>query len=186
MAHFSTVTNFSNQQNRISSRRLPTIRSGFVVLWIEDKNTSLSLSNALIDIIERIRSLKNCLVVRYGGISKGIKYLKKARSYERVILILIIKHIESATITRFKPYQQIRSILIVLSEQNNNELIYSGKNERIQTFLNHEMMFIRLETLLNEPQPYDDGLFIAINRKEKSLRNLHQELGSFVWSQAFK
>ncbi|CAF3892391.1 unnamed protein product [Rotaria magnacalcarata] len=43
-----------------------------------------------------------------------------------------------------------------------------------------------MKTLLNEPLAYDNGLFTAINRKEKSLRNVHQEFGSFIWSQAFE
>lgn len=180
---YDIAINRTSQQKRIASRRLPTIRSGITVIWIEDPNISSDLSNVF---TERIRAIKHCLIIRFKSIMRGIRYLKKSRSYERVILILIMKHIEYATINRLKSYQQTQSILIVSSEEMNDKSMVTGKDGRVQRFLTCEMMFMKLETLLNEPQPYDDGLFIAVNQKEKSLRNVHQALGPFIWSQAFK
>lgn len=130
--------------------------------------------------------MKHCLIIRFKSISKSIKYLKKSRSYERVILILIMKCIEYATIIRLKSYQQTQAILIILPEENNDNSILTGEDGRVQTFSNYEMMFNKLTTLLNASQRYDDGLFTAVNRKEKSLRNVHQALGSFIWSESFK
>ena len=174
------------QQKHAVSRRLPTIRSGFTVLWIEDPNNLSDFSNTLTKFTERIHAMKHCLIIGFKSISKSIKYLKKSQSYERAILILIMKRIECATITRLKSYQQTQSILIVLSEENNDESILTEKDGRVQTFLTYEMMFNKLAMLLNTSQPYDDGLFPAVNQKEKSLRNVHQALGSFIWSQSFK
>ncbi|CAM4839014.1 unnamed protein product [Rotaria magnacalcarata] len=128
----------------------------------------------------------DCSMVRYEIVSKSIRYLKRVRSYESIILILIMKDIKCKTITRFDSYRQIQSNLIVRTSQNDNEDILIYQCELIHMSMNHEMILKKMKTLLNEPLAYDNGLFTAINRKEKSLRNVHQEFGSFIWSQAFE
>jgi hypothetical protein len=77
-------------------------------------------------------------------------------------------------------YRQIKSILLVLSSINKIDLSKNIKN--LEIFHSNEPMIIRLEELINEIKESDDNLF----QQQKSLRDVHQELGPFVWSHPYQ
>lgn len=186
----------------IPLRRLPSIRSGVTLIWLEDPN--LSSSNESVEAIARLRALKNYYVLHYTALSKCIKYLKRARSYERAIIIIGISDdhndlketsISVTDVSRLCSYRQVQSIFIVSStvkeinsdtENNSATNVRKDMEKVIGIFRNHRSMFIQLQNLISETEECDDGLFSAFNLREKALRDVRHELGAFVWSHSYR
>jgi hypothetical protein len=96
-------------------------------------------------------------------------------------------------ITRLQQNQQIQSILIIYINENDNNLQIDSMNKALKNtskvvgvFHNHESMLARLQQLLDTVKKSDDGLFSIFNSRGKSLRDIRNELGPFVWYQNYR
>jgi hypothetical protein len=183
-------------------RRLPSIRGGVTFIWLEDSSLSSPYESG--KTIARLRALKDCYILHYTTVSKCIKYLKRARSYESIILVLVISgayadpNKASTVITdvsRLSDYHQVQSILILSStskeidsntENDSLRKIQKDTNKLIGIFHDHQSIFCQMEHLISETEESDDGLFSAFNRREKALRDVRHELGAFVWSHSYR
>jgi len=91
--------------------------------------------------------------------------------------------------------QKIQSILLIspsVDKNDDNHATNFSRNVRDNTmkimeiFSSCETMFIRLQELIKEISESDDDLFSTFHQREKSLRDVRQELGPFVWSHSYK
>ncbi len=178
---------------QVSLHRLPSIRTGVSLIWLE--NPSL-LSKECNETVNRLRALDNCHIFCYKNVSACFKYLKRAKSYERIIVVMNVYNdsIITTDISRLCQYQQIQSIFIVtlITDKANGVDIDLSVNTRDEiakiggVFNDYQTLFDRLKQLMNEVDEFDDGLFTFFNRPEKALRDLRHELGSYIWSQALR
>ncbi|CAF1152594.1 unnamed protein product [Rotaria sordida] len=74
----------------VALRRLPTIRPSVTIVWIEDSCTSSRLFDNNGENMNYVDSLHNHFIVWYTSILKSIKYFKQARSYERIIVVVVL------------------------------------------------------------------------------------------------
>ena len=88
-------------------------------------------------------------------------------------------------------YEHIKSILLIssfinkIAQNSSKNLLKTIKKKKmtnVEIFDDHERMFIRLEKLIQEMEESDQNLFRTFYQQEKSLRDLQQQLGPFVWS----
>ena len=77
--------NNDRRTHRISLRRLPSIRVGITLIWLQD-STSLSKEND--EVINRLRGVDNCYLFYAKNIPTCFKYLKRAKSYERILIVM--------------------------------------------------------------------------------------------------
>lgn len=186
----------------IPSRRLPEIRGGLTVIWLE--NPELSLYYRSNETMDWLNTLKNCYVLRYATVSKCVKHLKRARTYESLILIIVISgaHVDASkvstvnsNISQFSKYHQVQSIFVFSpatrrtgGDSETDSLINVQKDgtKLFGIFHDHQSMFFQMQKLISEIEEPDDGLFSAFNRREKALKDVRQELGAFVWSHSYR
>ena len=180
----------------ISMRGLPSMRSGVTIIWVENLDSPSSwLKNVectIADITIRVLSC-TCL-------SKCIKYLKRARWYEHVIVVLIaneckdIKAEKSCTIphlSRLCDYRQTHFVLVVshiLMTYDNDTIstLAKGQNnltQLLEVFPDCQSMLFRLQQLIDEVHVHEDEPF---NQRAQSLRNVREALGGFLWNCSFK
>ncbi len=174
-------------KRNIPVRQLPTTRAGTTVVWLEHNRCSMSIENNI-----RLHTLlqnDRCLVIFYSNVAKCIKYLKKARSREYMIVVIISYPIEviQKMIYRLRQYRIVQTIYIVSSERNSSDYFLLTTDD-ITVFHNKNSMLDRLEPLVDDIQKehFEGGLFITFNRKEKSLKDIREELAAFVWNHVFK
>jgi len=190
-----------NKLNNISNSKLhrrSSIYGGVSLLIIdnpahhsnpEDKNLHMNFVNY-------------CFVFRCTNLLQCIKYFKKACSREYVILLF--HHFDKDTmhtmISQLDQYQQIQSIFILHSFDNEDNVQYKINNNNeskcsygsgiklIQSFCEWKPLFTSLRKLIIETENSlkDVGLFTMCNSPEKALRDLRRELGSFVWTHTFR
>jgi hypothetical protein len=115
------------QRLNVPLRRLPKIHSGITLVCIDDSSSLLSSMNNE-ESIRLIDTYSHCNILQYTNLSKWIKYMKQARSYERMIILLVInefdsndKRISSIDIDRINKYQQVQSILIIATGNKTND-----------------------------------------------------------------
>ncbi|CAM4820701.1 unnamed protein product [Rotaria magnacalcarata] len=169
----------------IPVRQLPVNRSGITLVWLEN-----ALSPSHNESQTRLHSLANrCFIVYYSSISKCMKYLKQARSREYVIAISVSYPIETVQriIYRLQQYRVIQAMLIVPTDRDeDNHLPLT--NDNLHIFRSQQSMFEVLEKRIEEIQTnnLNGGLFTTFYRNEKALKNVRDDLASFVWFHAFK
>ncbi len=178
---------------QVSLRRLPSIRTGITLIWLE--NPSL-LSRECDETINRLRVLDNCHILCYKNVSACFKYLKRARSYERIIIVMNVYNdsIITADISRLCQYRQIQSIFVMSLSANKDNCVAIDLSANIRDeiaklggiFHDYQALFDRLKKLMDEIDEFDDDLFTFFNRPEKALRDLRHELGPYIWSQALR
>ncbi|CAF3704779.1 unnamed protein product [Rotaria socialis] len=183
----------------ISLRRLPSIRSGVTVFWIEDSDNS---SSWLTNIQAAVANI-NTRILGYTRLSKCIKYLKQATSYEHVIAIFIVNNSandnnEVSMLTndlcRIREYSQIHSILVVshMNIADGKDMTKMLKNSSngfgqvLEVFSDCQSMSVRLQQLIDILQEVDDEVHKPFNQRVQSLRDVRQQLGGFIWSCSFK
>jgi hypothetical protein len=140
--------------------------------------------------------LYNRFIVWYSSILKSIKYFKQARSYERIIVVVLVDDdsssinkealIKLTDMIQLGQYPQIRSILVVSSTTDFSSNIGDNTKKTVEIFVNYQSMFIRFQQLMEEVEESDDDLFTIFRQRDKSLRDVRQELGPFVWSHSYK
>ncbi|CAF1531000.1 unnamed protein product [Adineta ricciae] len=177
-------------------------RSGITLIWFED--SELWSSHESDETVTRLSALKNCFISRYATGSKCIKYLKRAQSYETIILVIVAddKQIDLHTpstdaidVSRIFQYRSVQSIFLVLRiankvtgtiEANSFKTSYKTIDKLTGILDNHEAVYSQLQRLISEIEESDDGLFSTFNQRQKSLRHVRYELGAFVWSHSYR
>ncbi|CAF1318473.1 unnamed protein product [Rotaria sordida] len=169
----------------IPVRQLPANRSGITLVWLENTSCSSCDHNQI-----RLHSFSNrCFIVYYSNISKCIKYLKQARSREYVIAIIVSYPVETIQriIHRLQQYRLIQTMFVIHSDRDTDNHL-SSINDNLHVFRAQESMFELLEKRLEEveKQNLSGGLFTTFYRKEKSLKDVREDLATFVWTHVFK
>jgi hypothetical protein len=173
------------------------VRCG-TVLWLE--NPELTSSNGDDETSAFLSTFNKHCILRYTSISRCRKYFKRVRSYERIIIVIVINVVDNKSlfdvddISRLCQYPQLQSILIVSpkNEDNGDGLIckipkpQEDTTALISVFHDHQLMFTRLKQLLSKLEEVDDNYFLRFNKREKSLRDVRHELGISVWSHSYR
>ncbi|CAF3188337.1 unnamed protein product [Rotaria socialis] len=169
----------------IPVRQLPVNRSGITLVWLEN-----ALSPSGNESQTRLHSFAHrCFIVYYSSISKCMKYFKQARSREYVIAILVHYPIETVQriIYRLQQYRVIQTMLIIPTDSDeDNHLPIT--NDNLHIFRSQQSMFEVLEKRIEEihTNSLNGGLFTTFYRKEKALKDVRDDLASFVWYHVFK
>ncbi|CAF1126872.1 unnamed protein product [Adineta steineri] len=129
-----------------------------------------------------------------------MKYLKHARFYERIVIIVVISHDEEETfittenVSRLYQYRQIQMMITIsftnIKDDHINIILsintQDNASKEIQKFQDYQSLIVQLQQLMDEAEDFDDGLFAVFNQREKALRDVRQELGAFVWGQSYR
>ena len=151
--------------------------------------------------IDRIHTFDECFLIRYSNVSRCLKLLKRAQFHNNAIIIMVNRDSSFIDkeklisivddIFRLQQNQQIQSILVIYINENDKNLQIHFVNDALKNvskvigvFHNHETMLIRFQQLLNTFKNSNDGLFSIFNSRCKSLRDVRNELGPFVWYQS--
>ena len=163
--------------HRISLRRLPSIRTGITLIWFQD---TISFSKESNESIDRLRRVDNCYLFYAKNISTCFKYLKRAKSYERIFIVIDVcnnSHI-SDHVSRLCRFRQISSIFMMISTVNKDtdvdiDLSANTREEMDkvhQIFHDYQLLVDRLLEIIRDVNTTDDGFFTFSNRSEKALR----------------
>ena len=98
----------------IPVRQLPENRSGITLVWLEN-TPKLSWDERHI----RLNSFSDrCFIVYYSSVLKCMKYLKRPRSREYIIAIMVPHPMETIQriIHRLQPYRVIQTIFVVCKD----------------------------------------------------------------------
>ena len=188
--------------NNPSMHRLPSIRCGSTILWLDDTDW-LACEDGNKNIC-RLKSLTNNCIIRFKSIAKCRKYVEQAPSYECIIVVAILRDFHDdqkqpfiivTNLSQLYHYEQVKSILIVLLPTNESKMevrknflahLPNVSSKVANIFPNYESMLIRLQQILTNKEEYDDGLFATFNRREKSFLDVHEELGVFIWTHSYR
>jgi len=178
----------------IPIRYLPSLGTGVTLIWLED--TPSSLSRERDEIVDHLCASNNYRIFRYKNVSKCLRYLKHAKSYERIVIIITIDNlsITATDVSRLRQYRQIQSIFIVSLIVDNNKRIGGDLSDNTrdeidkiaEVFHDYQSLLDRLQRLVNEVDKFDDNSFTFFYRSEKAFRHLSKELGSYIWSQSLR
>jgi hypothetical protein len=176
----------SHQYMDRSLRTLPTIRCGISVFWIEESYHDLSISEQSKTIINCIKDLHKSHTIICKSPSKCIRYLKGARKYERIMIIMVSDKIPTQHLSAFNKYSQVQSIFIICPVSNINDNATSETIKPVHIFNNYDAMFIEFQQSLNkDPNESTSFTLNMFHPNGKSLRDVRQNLGPFVWSHSY-
>lgn len=169
----------------ISVRQLPTNRSGITLVWIQSITCPLSNdeNNQLHHFNDR------CFVLYYTSMSKFLKFVKQARSREFIIPIFVSYPVDiiQRVIHRLQQYQMIQSIFI-LQSSGNIEGHLSFIHDNIFVCQSQKALLELLERRIDEIKHrcFDGDLFTTFHRKEQALKDIREDLASFIWIHSLK
>ncbi|CAF3259423.1 unnamed protein product [Rotaria socialis] len=182
-------------------RRLPKIRSGTTLLSIEELKSSLSL----LDEGERIcltNADDHCNIIRYTNLSKSMKYIRQARSYERIIVLVELTDFRRKDnkkpihdfLHQINQYLQVSSIILVCR----NDRAYSSDEKYLDMpmkinceklvgiYNDYRSASAALQKVIDEGTYSEDGSLTTVNPKEKSLKNVHQNFIEHLCTRAYR
>ena len=133
-----------------SLRTLPTIRCEILVFWIEEPDDDLPTSEQSKTIINCIKDLHKCHTIICKSPSKCIRYLKGARKYERIIIIMVTEKIPTQHLSAFIKYSQVQSIFIICPASNINDNATSETIKPVDVFNNYDAMFMKFQQSLKK------------------------------------
>ncbi|CAF5026997.1 unnamed protein product, partial [Rotaria sp. Silwood1] len=89
-------------------------------------------------------------------------------------------------IHRLQQYRVIQTMFVVYSDRDTDNHLLSI-TDNLHIFQTQELMFNVLEKRIEEieKQNLDGGLFTTFYRKEKSLKDVREDLPTFVWTHVF-
>lgn len=179
--------------DRISLRRLPSIRTGITLIWFQDPPLFSKQSD---EIVNRLRSVDNCSLFYFKNASNCFKYLKRARSYERILVVMDVCNTStiSGHISRLSRYRQIQTIFLMISAMDKDKDLDINLSDNTreemdkihEIFHDYQVLLERILKIIQEMNGTDDNMFTFSNRSEKALRNLDDERGPYIWSQSCK
>jgi hypothetical protein len=189
------------QRFNTSLRRLPKIHGGITLLSIDDSNLLLSSMNNQED-IQRTDFYNHCNIIHYKSLSKCMRYMKHVRSYERIIVLLVINDFNISdkgilnidTIHRMNQYEQIQSLIIIdrtnkINPKDEVNLFTSIKNKLeklVEIYNDYLSASDHLQKLINDAEELDDGSLTRCNKREKSLKDVHQDFIEFVSTHSYR
>lgn len=157
---------------------LPISRPSITIAWLENPRSMINRMYTFLD-------NDHYSVIFYSNIRKCIKSLKRTRSRDYVIIVLVSYSIDviHQMIERLRRYRLVQSIYIVTSDGNIIEWFASTRNN-IQVFENKSTMLDQLECFLNDIHKvnFEGGLFTTFNQKERALKDIRDQLGTFLWN----
>ncbi len=174
-------------------RRLPKIHSGITLVCIDHSNSLFSSINN----DENVRltdAYNHCNILRYTNFSKLFKYMKQARSYERMIILLVLNDnqgISDVDIDRINNYQQVQSIVII-NQTNSNEKNHLFKNRKhpieklFGIYNDYQSASEDLQKLIEEAEELDDGSLAKFSKREKSLKDVRQDFIEFLSTHSYR
>ena len=169
--------------HNVSPSSLPILRSSITVAWLESPQYLLTTDN-----VSRMHAFLEkdyYSVIFYSNMRKCVKYLKRTRSREYVIAVVVSypTDVIHEMIDRLRRYRIVQTIYIVTTEHNIINWFSSSRND-ITIFDNKNSMLDRLECLLDDIHKvkFEGGLFTTFNQKERALREIQSELGKFLWN----
>ncbi len=174
-------------------RRLPKIHSGITLVCIDHSNSLFSSINNE----ENVRltdAYNHCNILRYTNFSKLFKYMKQARSYERMIILLVLSDnqgISDVDIDRINNYQQVQSIVII-NQTNSNEKNHLFKNRKhpieklFGIYNDYQSASEDLQKLIEEAEELDDGSLAKFSKREKSLKDVRQDFIEFLSTHSYR
>ncbi len=178
-----------------SLTRLSSIQNGISLVSLSNQDPCLL--HKYDELLANISHL--CSVTRCTKIQQFMKCIKRLPSYEYVVVLLDDLDLSTLknVISRLQQCRYVKVVLIVtsLNRLNGNEDYFTfdmrtddSINKTIETFGEHHSMFVRLQQLLSVAKDQFDvnNVFITLNRKQKALRDLRQELGPFLWTHTFR
>jgi hypothetical protein len=171
----------------IPVRHLPTIRDDVTVVWLEDSQFSSLIENNTQ--LQTFTWIDRCSILFYSNMTRCVKYLKRVRSREYVIIVIISYPIEAThkMIYRLRQYRIVQTIYIVSSKGNTIDY-FSSNIGNIVIFQDKNSMLNRLELLIHDIQEekFEGGLFTTFDSNAKALKNIREEPASFIWFHVFK
>lgn len=178
-------SNESRFTRNIPVRQLPENRSGIIVIWLEN-TPELSWDERH----TRLKSFSDrCFIVYYSSVRKCMKHLKRPKSREYIIIIIVSHSMETIQriIHRLQLYRVIQTILVVINDgAQYDHLPLTARN--LYIFRTVGSMFENLESRIKEVEERElnGGLFATFCRGEKSLKDVRDDLAAFVWTHVFK
>ena len=133
-------------------------------------------------------------VVCVNSMNQCEKYFKKSPWHEKIVFVLIDYH-QTINQTYLLKFDQIKRILIVRLSQDQPEksMEISDSNENteskskiIDVFDDCQSANAHLQETIVAIEQEDDGLFSTFNKNERSLIDVREELGSFVWNHSYR
>jgi hypothetical protein len=155
-----------------------------------------SFSDLRAETLDHLRAINTGTIVLYTNVSKCLKYLKQAKAFERIVLVMNIdrNRIGFNDVSRLLQYEQVQCIIIVTSADDKNSStnidlqnkIRIEMIKRCEVIHDYQSLINRFDHLLKEADQFDDDFFVFFNRTEKSMRNLRNELSTYIWSQSLR
>ena len=183
----------------VQLRRLSKIRSGITLVYIDASSSLASINND-----ERIRlanAYSHCNILQYTSLLKFSKYLKQARSYEYIIILLTIDNLNIANdgisgicINQIGQYHQVQSIIIIYRSPriNRDDKIYLFKEVKKKTdklvgiHNDYQSASSHLQKLIAEVEELDDGALCTFNGRNKSLNDARENFLEVLSTQSFR
>ncbi len=195
------MNNTNNRENipNYRSRRTASIHEGISLLIVGNPLQHLDSEEKNL----HLKFINYCFVFRCTNLLQCIKYFKKASRREYVILLFhnFDKDKIQTMISQLGQYQQIQAIFVLHCSNNTDDVSYEthfknagntcsheSKIKLIQSSSEGEPLLSKVQQLIIDTKNNlkDAGLFSMCNSPEKALRDLRQELGSFVWTHTFR
>jgi hypothetical protein len=194
--------NYINNRKNIPnyrSRRVASIHEGVSLLIVDNPSQHVDSEEKNL----HLNFINYCFVFRCTDLLQCIKYLKKASRREYVILLFhnFDKDKIQTMISQLDQYQQIQAIFVLHRSNNTDDVScethyknagntcsHESKIKLIQNSSEGEPLLTSVQQLIisTKKNLKDTGLFSMCNSPEKALRDLRQELGSFVWTHTFR
>ncbi|CAF1539872.1 unnamed protein product [Adineta ricciae] len=180
------LSNLSSQvsvNDRLHVTHSQDRRSDITVVWLE-KKSSIDINQA------RLLNVNNrCSLICFSNISKCLKYLKRTRSRDYVIMIIVCYSLETIQrlIYLLGQNRLVQTIFVVGS--------YCDGSDYLPLFSDSFRLFSSRRTLFNVLQKrieqvdkhhWDSGIFTTFYRKEKAMKDVQQNLATFVWTHVYK
>lgn len=161
-------------------------REAITVVWF---NPVLSKAKINSSTMAHLRLLRHYVLI-YTDQTLCVEYLTaKMNRWEHIILV-----IEGAEVSD-EVYQcdQVKWILFVRSDDRRNSSIREEKSSHCSKMVtvceDEESVVAELTRVIENVQQQTsqqlDGVFKTLGKKERSLRDLHAQLGSSLWCRAF-
>jgi hypothetical protein len=127
--------------------------------------------------------------------------MKQARSYERMIVLLVINEndnngegIPSIDVDQISRYQQVQSILIIHqnNKTNSNEKrsFFADAKDNVEKlfgiYSDYQSASDDVQNLLAEAEQLDDGSLTTFNKGEKSLKDVRQDFIEFFSTHSYR
>lgn len=167
-----------------ATSRLPSLRDDITMIWLTNHASILKDD---IEMVTCLRVLYNHTFLYYTKISKAMKYMKRAKPYEYLVVVIDGLGLQFAKtiFNRFQQNRQVRTVIMVTNEKEELEYTTSMLKtfNKIVICRDHESLSIQLQQLLQhltKQIEHNDNIIIC-NNNENAVRDVRNEPGAFAW-----